>query len=63
MKITLTIFNKIKTSFKNKQVIILSAGLFLLLHSQQSHAQPDLAKNNTKELTGPANVPGDSLIV
>jgi SdrD B-like domain/Secretion system C-terminal sorting domain len=63
MKINLTIFNKIKTGFKNKQAVILLAGLFLFLHGQQSQAQPDIAKINIKELADSVNAPGDSLIV
>ncbi len=63
MKLYLTIPGKIKTSFKNKQAVILLAGLFFSLNIQQTFAQNDVAKNNIKANTALANMPGDSLIV
>jgi hypothetical protein len=63
MKINVTIFNKIKTGFKNKQVTVLLTGLLFFLCSQQSHAQSGVAKNNIKELTDSASVLTDSSAV
>ncbi len=39
MKINVTIFNKLKASFKKKQLIILLAGLLFILDNQQTQAQ------------------------
>ncbi len=39
------------------------AGLFFFMHSQQSLAQTDVAKNNIKELSVSVSTAGDSLIV
>jgi hypothetical protein len=51
MKINVTIFNKLKACFKNKQLIILLAGLLFMLDSQQTRAQGKSVQANKNSIT------------
>ena len=63
MKLYLTIFNKIITGYKNRQVVVLLTGLFFFLYSLQTKAQSDLGTHNIKGLTDSVVVPVDSSVI
>jgi hypothetical protein len=51
MEINVTIFNKLKACFKQRQLIILLAGLLFILDSQQTQAQGKLMQANKSAVT------------